>query len=162
MIGNSFEAAKKKIDELYERYMRDYVVQNLRWSDYSEQDTATKFIKPLFEAVGWNMLDMKEMREQVPFEEGKNYVDCILYFEKKSHIVLEFKPMDSGPLHDKFDDISKLLSIAQKFEAKYAVITRFCETIIFDPKTGDEIEYFNPIGYKDKFDILWKLLSKPS
>jgi len=49
-----------------------------------------------------------------------------------------------------------------KAKAKYAVLTRFVETIVYNVESRGEIEYFVPVDYKDRFDVLWKYLSKES
>jgi len=82
IVTNHKEASKGKIEKLFESYLRDYSEHGLLFPDYSEEDTATKFIKPLIEGLGWNVLSMQDMREQVAMSEGKHYADCVLYFEK--------------------------------------------------------------------------------
>jgi len=152
------DASKKKIKRLFERYTKSYVESKVSAREFSEQDTATKFIKPLMEALGWNVLSMQEVREEVYFNE--KFIDCVLYSEGISHVVFEFKSLGFGVLRNKVD-VSELIKNAKALGAKYAVITRFRETIIYNPETGEEIEYFVPTDYIDKFDILWKYLSKP-
>jgi hypothetical protein len=158
MATYSREATKKKIEQLFERYSESYVestgVIGARARDYSEQDTATKFIKPLIEALGWNLLNMNEVREEV------EHCDCVLYFEEKPYIIFEFKPLDFASLRRV--DFSGLLDKSKALGAKYAVVTRFKETIIYESETRIEAEYFPlPDDYLNKFDALWKYLSKP-
>jgi hypothetical protein len=154
------EMAKERIKQLWERYERTYIKAfGTRVSDYSEQDTITKFIKPLIEALGWNILSMEEMREEVSFNEKR--IDCILYLQHKPYIIFEFKSLGFGDLRNKHHAIKELLSNGKALKAKYAVFTRFYETIVYDPQSGEEIEYFVPMDYLDNFDTLWKYLSKP-
>lgn len=158
MTTYSREASKEEITQLFERFWKSYVestgVIGARAHDYSEQDTATKFIKPLIEALGWNLLSMQEVREEV------EHCDCVLYFEGKPYIIFEFKPLDFGGLDGV--DFSGLIDKSKALGAKYAVVTRFKETIIYKSETGEKVEYFAlPEDYLNKFDVLWKYLSKP-
>jgi len=142
---DTIEVAKEKIKQLFERYMKSYAestgVPGTRAQDYSEQDTATKFIKPLIEALGWNLLSMQEVREEVYFKE--KFIDCILYSKDQPRIVFEFKSLGFGEIRNKVD-VSDLIDNAKALGAKYAVLTRFRETIIYDPETSGEIAYFAP------------------
>lgn len=138
------EASKEKIKQLFERYMKSYVESAVRAHEFSEQDTATKFIKPLIEALGWNVRSMQKMREEVYFNE--KFIDCVLYSQGKPHIVFEFKSLGFGVLRNKVD-VSELINSAKALGAKYAVLTRFRETIIYSPEIGEEIEYFVPQDY---------------
>jgi len=91
MISDAIQASEEKVKQLFERYMKSYAestgVPGARAHDYSEQDTATKFIKPLIEALGWNVLSMQEVREEVYFKEKR--IDCILYSKGKPYIIFE-------------------------------------------------------------------------
>ena len=163
MTTSVTKASKEKIEQLVERYTKSYLesegVPGSRARDYLEQDTATKFVKPMIEALGWNMLSMREVREEVSF--GEKRIDCVLYSEGKPYVVFEFKSFKSGSLHKV--DVSEFIKNAAALGAKYAVLTRFRETIIYDSETGKQIEYFaEPRDYVGKFDVLWKYLSRPS
>jgi predicted type IV restriction endonuclease len=161
MVNITKESALEKIKTLLERYEKTYIkAVGARVSDYSEQDTVTKFIKPLIEALGWNILSMEEMREEVHFNEKR--IDCVLYMQGKPYIVFEFKSLGFGDLRNKSDVIKELVNNAKALKAKYAVFTRFLQTIVYNPQTGDEICYFAPYNLIEKFDILWKYLSKHS
>ena len=170
MTISAKEASKEKVRQLVERYGKTYVetttrISGSRASDYSEQDTATKFIKPLIEALGWDLLSMKEVREDLlsmkEVGEEMEYRDCVLYNEGKPYIVFEFKPLDFSGLHSL--DVKELISKSKALGAKYVVTSRFKETIIYQPETGKEIECFElPEDYVNRFDILWKRLSNPS
>ena len=155
------ESSKERMKQLFERYMKSYAestgLPGSLAKDYSEQDTATKFIKPLIEALGWNPLSMQEVREEVSLKDKR--IDCVLYSSGKPHIVFEFKSLGFGVLHGKFD-ASELINNAKALHAKYAVLSRFRETIVYDPATGKEVYYFVLEDYVEKFGILWKYLSK--
>lgn len=58
--------AKAEISQILARFNESYInTVGARVGDYSEQDTATKFVRPLINALGWNVLSMEDMREQV-------------------------------------------------------------------------------------------------
>lgn len=153
---------KKNLELLLKRYLET----QLPFYDYSEQDTATKFIKPLLEILGWDTQDIFEVKEQVKVEindEQSKFADCVLYYDRKPYIVLEIKNLGYGNLPRSLDNllVKSLLDQASKLNAKYAVLTRYWQTVIFDPKTGKELAYFDyPNEYVSNCESLWRYLSK--
>lgn len=159
--------SKRKIRQLVESFWQKHGLYNA----YSEQDTATKWIKPLLGFLGWDLFDLREVREGVKIDlhSGKQrFFDCVLYSRTnsegtKEYIIIEFKRLGAGFLHKKINAVKKLTDNAKETDAKYAVITRFDETIIYDAKTGEEKVFFkSPNDYLSKFEILWNYLAKPS
>lgn len=136
------------------------------WRIYTEQDTATKWIKPLLTALGWNIYNVNEVREGVKLDlsSGKQqFFDCVLYTANVPHIVIEFKRLGIGNLRNKKGSIEKLKSNVKQTKAKYAVLTRFYETIIYDARTGEEKAYFKGSdGYLTNFETLWRYLANPN
>jgi hypothetical protein len=158
--------SKKKIQQLVEDYWNKKGTHNA----YTEQDTATKWIKPLLEYLGWNLYDLKEVKEGVKIDlrsGEQRFFDCVLYhqidFDRlNEHIVMEFKKLGAGFLQNKLATIEKLVGNAKETSAKYAVLTRFDETIIYDAKTGEQKVYFrSPDDYVSKFEALWSYLANP-
>ena len=157
------EDAKKQISVLHQR------CAETRWTRCSEMDTITKFIHPLLKALGWNILDFNEVREEVLAKpSGKDrHMDLVLYFKGRPYIGIEIKSLSKGPVDDKTKDavrywIQELLEKSRYLGVKYSVLTRFVETIILDPKSEEKIADFNyPWGYVEKFDDLWRYLSRP-
>ncbi|MEM3565932.1 MAG: hypothetical protein QXK18_03550 [Candidatus Bathyarchaeia archaeon] len=159
--------AKEKFEKLYDRCV------NTKWSSCSEQDTLTKFIHPLLEALGWNICDFDDMREEVLAKlEGRDrHIDIVLYFRRNPYIGIEVKGLSFGSiLHEAENRVNErceylfgdLLQKSKFLKVKYAVLTRFAETIIFDPSTSEAIATFRSLNeHIEKFDILWNLLSKP-
>ncbi len=139
------------------------------WSAYSEQDTATKWIKPLLGFLGWDIYEINEVREGVllNLSSGKQqFFDCVLYRQIdfgiiEPSIVLELKKLRSGWLRKHTNSVKKLINNAKETTAKYAVLTRFFETIIYDAKTGEEKAYFRGTNdYLRNFETLRTYLSK--
>ena len=158
------ENAKKQIEIIYQRCVRT------KWTQCSERDTITKFIHPLLKALGWNILDFNDMQEEVLAKpSGKDrHIDLVLRSKGKPYIGIEIKSLSKGPINDEAKDnvrywIQELLEKSRYLEVKYAILTRFAETLILDPKSGKKLATFNyPYEYLEKFDDLWKYLSKPS
>jgi hypothetical protein len=164
------EEAKRKIQPLIKKC-------NLStWKYFSEADTITKFIHPLISALGWNISDFNELREEVACGDTnkERFADIVLYLTEpnayskaqRTHAVIEVKSLSYGPI----GDVAKsnynylkddLLQKARYFDSTYAILTRFIETVVFNVKTGEEETLLKHIEYLDKIDILWKFLSKP-
>lgn len=158
--------SKQKIQQLVE----DFWKKSGTYSAYTEQDTATKCIKPLLEYLGWNLYDLKEVKEGVKIDlrsSEQRFFDCVLYYQTdfdriKEYIVIEFKRLGAGFLQNKPAAIKKLVGNAKETNAKYAVLTRFDETIIYDAKQGEEKVYFrSPNDYISEFEALWSYLANP-
>lgn len=159
--------AKEKFKKLYDRCV------NTKWSSCSEQDTLTKFIHPMLEALDWNIYDFNDMREEVLAKpEGRDrHIDIVLYFMGKPYIGIEVKALSFGSiLHETENRVNErceyllddLLQKSNFLKVKYAVLTRSLETIIFNPSTSETIATFrSPNEYIEKFYILRNLLSKP-
>ena len=157
------EKAKKQIKVLYKRCAQT------RWKECSEMDTITKFIHPLLEALGWNIQDFNDMQEEVFAKPiGKDrHIDLVLFSKGKPYMGMEIKSLSAGPVNDETKDdvrywIQELLEKSRYLGVKYAILTRFAETLILDPKSGKKLASFSyPYEYINKFDDLWKYLSKP-
>jgi len=162
-ISQAKEKAKKQIEVLCRR------CQETRWTSTPERDTTTKFIHPLLEALGWNIRDLNEMREEVSAKpSGKDRrIDLVLYLKREPYIGMEIKGLSWGPVNDDSKEtvqywIQKLLEKSRYLNVEYAVLTRFLETLVFDPKSGKKLASFNYLNqHIEKFDDLWKYLSKP-
>ena len=158
------EKAKKQIEEICQRCYQT------NWGNCSERDTSTKFICPLLEALGWNVLDFSDMQEEVLAKpSGKDrHIDVVLYSKGNPYIGIEIKNLSYGPINDDIKDnvrdlVERLLEKSRYLGVRYAILTRFNETLIFDSKTGNKLASFDhPNEYLEKFDDLWKYLSKPT
>jgi len=101
-----------------------------------------------------------------------NYADAVLYLGVSNayalaptHAVIEVKSMSNGPVDEaraSFDGVKeRLLEQARYFGSRYAVLTRFVETIVFDTYTGEKLAYLDRNEYLDNIDVLWRYISKP-
>ena len=95
-ISQAKENAKKQMKVLCRR------CQETRWTSTSEKDTITKFIHPLLEALGWNIRDLNEMREEVFAKpSGKDrHIDLVLYLKGEPYIGMEIKGLSGGPVNE--------------------------------------------------------------
>ena len=153
----SSDPLTKKIEELVQKYteVKPKISRNPHY--FSEQDTATKFIRPMLGALGWNFLDPEEVREELPF--GGEYIDCVLYLNGKPHVVIEYKYLGLSALTFK-DDYKKRRERAKRFGVNIFVYTNFAETII-DHFEEKETHYFEkPNEYLEKLNILKRCLLK--
>ena len=157
------ELAKDKIGKLVQKWRDINLKSQNKREDFSEADTATKFIRPLLEALGWDTGSIDEVREEVSTDSGL-IADCVLYVNNQPYAIIEYKKLVSGSV-EKDDTFAKIMEAASQLGAKYAVLTRFSETKVYD--LGDAFEVANfEVGaeseYETKFEDLWRLLSKNS
>jgi hypothetical protein len=164
----SIEEGRKEFEIVLQRYI------DAKLGDISEQDTLTKFIHPALEAFGWDILDFNEVREEVFVKtEGKeNHIDIVLYSEAKPYIGMEIKKIPFGNILDRASDnvkesvaylLEDLSRKSRKLNVKYAVLTRFKETLVVEPNTMATVATFrSQQEHLEKFQVLWKILSKPS
>jgi len=153
--------AKKKIKELIAKY--EAVKESGKILKYSEEDTKTNFIMPLFSVLGWDVFDRNEVtaEEQV----SKNRVDYGFYLNGRLKFFLEAKPLKAD-LH-KEDYAKQVIRYSWNRDVTWAVLTDFESIIVFNALSPEKSlhgkKYFE-ISYKeflDRFDQLW-LLSKES
>lgn len=145
---------------------------NVRGSDYTEKDTITNFILPFIEALGWNIYDVHEVkqdgyplafRKALPSESRPlDHPDCTISVNGNPHIVLEFKRLTSGGAIDRYEQtIADLLNKGMGLNAEYAVLTSFAETVIYDVSSQKRLLRFDsPVEYSLKFEDIWNVLSK--
>ena len=81
------ESAKKKLMELASRF--EQVSSSGKEKTFSEADVSSKFILPFLEAMGWNINDIDEVREQRRTLSGP--ADYALAIDKKPRLILELK-----------------------------------------------------------------------
>ena len=145
--------AKKRIGEINEKWYRTAA------KDHDEESTIREFIYPLLEALGWNLAT--DLKREV------NNIDCVPYLKNKPYIGIEVKSLSYGVLDEKKDSVifnrNRLLENCHNIGAKWAVLSRYVETIVYDVKNGEEIAFFgHPNEYIDKLkklEILQKLSS---
>lgn len=154
--------AKRELEVILQRCYQT------KWTECSEKDTITKFIHPLLKALGWNILDFNEVREEVFAKPSgrERHIDVVLYSKGKPYVGIEIKSLSKGPINKEAKVqywVQRLLEKSRFLKVKHAVLTRFYETLIFDSQTGNILVAFNrPDEYLEKFDDLRKYLSKPN
>ncbi len=158
-MENHKDLAKTKIRKLVQKW------RDVKSEDFSERDTVTKFIRPLFEALDWDFENIEEVREEVSFPDAARTqrLDCVFYLKGKPFAVIEHKPLVGTGSVDKDENYEYVVTAAGKLGAKYAVVTRFHETVIISLDNFDE-QSFKVLGksdYEEKFDDLWNTLSNP-
>jgi len=164
----TYENFGKKFRVLVSRYFEcSYEIRK----EYRENDTLTKFLLPLIEALGWNLCDFKEVKQEVSVPGLRGAADCILYLNDSPMVVWEFKPLKTTiEFHDfstpKTVANSKLrgLEISKKLKAKYFVISSFRETVVWDgaseARIVGSILGANETDREQYQKMLWRLLSK--
>lgn len=83
---------KKRIKGLYDKYYK--IRREGRYNQILEEMTKIQFINPLFEALGWDIRDVKGEHE-VTFGEkiGSGYVDYVFRINNIPQFILEAKPL---------------------------------------------------------------------
>lgn len=151
--------AKERIKVLVEKYEAEKTASKI--SKYSEEETKRGFIEPLFEALGWDFSNKREvtLEEQI----SGDRVDYGFYLNGRIKFYLEAKSLKAD-LHR--DDYAKQ-SIRYSWNkgVTWAVLTDFESVIVFNALSPEKSlagkRYFEiPYNeYLDRFDQLW-LLSK--
>ncbi len=153
---------KQKIQELVDKY--DEVVKTGELKKYTEEETKKDFILPLFEILGWDVFNKKE----VSAEEGiksAGRVDYGFYIDSKPKFYLECKALKAD-LHDvKFAKQS--ISYSWNKGVTWAVLTDFESIKVFNTQNISETlagKMLFEIPYKEFVDRLdqLQLLSKDS
>jgi len=134
---SSKELSKTKIGKLANKW------NSSRGSDFTEQDAITNFILPFLESLGWNVYNVYEvkqggypptLRKAVPVENRSlKKPDCVISLKDNPYMVFEFKPLVDGGVIDRYKArVNRLQEIAQYLNAKYAILTNFSETVVYD------------------------------
>lgn len=159
MIPMSQDEAKLKIKELVEKY--ETVKTAGKIAHFSEEDTKTNFIMPLFGALGWNLHD----REEVTAEEqiSGQRVDYGFYHDGHIKFYLEAKPLKADLHREEF--AKQAIRYSWNKGVTWAILTDFESLIVFNALSPEKAlhgkKYFEIpyTEYLERFDQLW-LLSK--
>jgi hypothetical protein len=158
--------AKTRIAELVQKWRNVNSETGHKREDFSEEDTATKFIRPFFEVLGWNFSDIDEVMEQVTLPDMKRgqHLDCVLYLRSRPFAVIEYKPLIGSGSVDTPYNLEYVKKAARKLGAKYAILTRFSEMMIVTLESLEKhsFEVLAKSDYEEKFKSLWNMLSKES
>ncbi len=152
---------QKKIKELINKYEEVKTSGKLR--SYSEEETKRGFIEPLFEALGWDFTNKREISMEESISSKR--VDYGFYLNDRVKFYLEAKPLKAD-LHKK-EYADQAIRYSWNKGATWAVLSDFESTKVFnaqDIKKSLADKLFFEISYSDylkRFDQLW-LLSKES
>jgi predicted type IV restriction endonuclease len=126
---------------------------------YDEESVIRHFIYPLLGALGWDV--------KTELQRGVNRIDCVLYLENRPYIGMEAKSLGYGVLSEdkggvKFNKDRLLKNCRQIGGVRWAVISRYKETIIYNAENGEKIASFNdPTEYGNNLKDL-KILQRPN
>ncbi len=152
---------KERIQKLIEKYEEAKTSGKLK--SYSEEETKKGFIEPLFEILGWDISDKKEVSLEETISSKR--VDYGFYLNDRIKFYLEAKKFDADLRSEDF--ANQAIRYSFNKGAVWAVLTNFETLIIFNAqdigrKLADKkllTIHYNE--YIEKFDKLW-LLSKES
>lgn len=151
---------KDKIQQLIEKYK--LVVSSGKLNKYTEEETKNAFIKPLFEALGWDFSEKDEVSaEENIISSGR--VDYGFYLNGRLKFYLEAKSLRSD-LHRE-DYANQAIKYSWNKGATWAILTDFESIKVFnaqviDRQLADKLFFEIPCKqYVERLDQLW-LLSK--
>lgn len=163
----SIETAREKIRDLVERY--NQVLREGKIRSFSEPDVGSKFILPFIDALGWDIKNIDEVKEQKRTLTGP--ADYTLNVKGTPKLVVEIKRFD-----DSLDTVRTIrgreesyaeqaIRYAWHMKVDWVVLSNFAETRLYYShviKPGDGLVFeFKHNQYLEKLEKLW-ILSKES
>lgn len=151
--------SKTTIQELVNKYQ---ALTNKERAGYNEANTSNVFIRPLFEALGWDFSDIESVEAEKTILKGR--VDYLLKVKTISKFCLEIKSL-KNELTD--DNRRQAIEYAYNKGETWAILTNFDRIMVFNAeiKTEDlKVAQLFDIHFKDyitDFEQL-NLLSKDS
>jgi len=153
---------KKLIQDLIDKYEAAKSAGRLKL--YTEEETKKDFILPLFEALGWNVRDKKEVSaEEHIISSGR--VDYGFYLDDRARFYLEAKKFSADIHREEF--ANQAIRYSWNKGVTWAVLTNFERLKVFntqdtDKSLADKLLFEIPYAqYLERFDQL-SLLSKES
>lgn len=151
-MSSSEDCMREKIREINNKLSKTTA------KNHDEESVIRSFICPLLEALGWNAAT--DLKREV------NDIDCVLYLKNRPYIGIEAKSFSYGVLDEGKSGVifnrDRLLKNCREICAKWAVLSRYKETIIYEVENGGKVALFiRPSEYIDNLKDL-KLLQKPS
>lgn len=155
MIQNE---AKRKIRELVSKY--EQVKLSGKIDKYSEQDTKDSFIRPMFEALGWDFDDREEVSKE-EFVNSAGRVDYGIYLNNQPKLFIEAKKLGADIHKPEFAE--QAIRYCFNRVVTWAVLTDFESLKVFNAQNVSEnlsnklyfeIPYTQ---YVERFDQLWQL-----
>ncbi len=151
--------AKEKIKKLVKKYEEAKASGKLK--SYSEEETKKGFIEPLFEMLGWDVSNKKEVSLEESISSQR--VDYGFYLDERIKFYLEAKKFNVDLYSEDF--ANQAIRYSFNKGAVWAVLTNFETLIIFNAQdierklTDKKLLTIHYNEYVDKFDKLC-LLSK--
>jgi type I restriction-modification system DNA methylase subunit len=130
-------------------------------TSYNEANTVNTFIRPLFEALGWDFSNIDEIEAEKTIVKGR--VDYVFKVKKVSMFCVEVKSLH----HDFTDqDREQAISYAYNTGLTWAILTNFGRTQVFNAEIKSDLKNAQFLDlrcedYLTEFEDL-KLLSKES
>jgi len=128
---------------------------------YNEANTVNAFIRPLFEALGWDFSNIDEVEAEKTIVKGR--VDYVFKVKKVSKFCVEVKSLR----HDLTDqDREQAISYAYNKGLTWAILTNFGRTQVFNAEVKTDLKSAQFLDlrcedYLTEFEDLW-LVSKES
>ena len=151
--------AKEAIQKLIEKY--DFVAGQGKIGSYTEEETKKDFILPLFEILGWDIADKREVSAEESQSSGR--VDYGFYLDGRIKFYLEAKSLRADLHREEY--ANQAVRYSWNKGVTWAVLTDFEGIKVFNTqdvtaslfsKLYFEIKWSD---YVERFDQLW-LLSK--
>ena len=155
------DAAKEQIKVILEKY--DETVKEGRVGRYNEEMTKKDFVLPLFDALGWNTVDSREVSAEERV--SKQRVDYGFRINGIPKFFLETKSLKENLDNRKF--IDQAINYAWHKGCTWAVLTNFERVVVFNAELKTEHPWQSQLkrihcrDFLEHFDELW-LLSRES
>ena len=156
------DEARGKTKLLVDRYEKAKLARKI--DKYTEEETKNAFIKPLFEALGWDFSEKDEVSaEEHIISSGR--VDYGFYINGRAKFYLEAKPLRADLHREEF--ANQAIKYSWNKGVTWAILTDFESVKVFNAQAiskhlGDKLYFEIPYNqYLERFDQLW-LLSKSS
>jgi len=118
--------------------------------DYNEANTANIFIRPLFEALGWDFSNIDEVEAEKSIAKGR--VDFVFKVKKVSKFCVEIKSLRHELTND---DREQAISYAYNKGVTWAILTNFDQLQVFNAEIrtlGPRSALFLNLKWQDYFD----------
>ena len=149
--------AQKQIKDLILKY--EEVLASGRAKKYNEEETKKDFILPLFEALGWNTTDKREVSAEESQSGGR--VDYGFYLNDRAKFYLEAKSLPTDLNREEF--ANQAIRYSWNKGVTWAILTDFESIKVFNAQDvskylSDKLFFEIPyIKYLERFDQLWLL-----
>ena len=113
------EETKEKLKKLIAKY--EQVKTSGKIKNYTEEETKNSFIKPLFEALGWDFSEKDEVSAEESFSSGR--VDHGFYINGRAKFYLEAKSLKADLNNE--DYARQAIRYSWNRDVTWAILTDF-------------------------------------